>query len=85
MLPRRTAYQRTWTCTRADCWPRPAPTAECPYTLTTSGKCLFLSDAYASFQGCETEVCGPASAALVCIASQAENDEVADLLEYDEA
>ena len=63
----------------------PAPTAECPYTLTTSGKCLFLSDAYASFQGCETEVCGPASAALVCIASQAENDEVADLLEYDEA
>jgi hypothetical protein len=62
-----------------------APTRECPYTTTASGRCLFVSDGYASAPKCETDVCGPRGAALVCIASAAENDEVSALLGDGEA
>ena len=58
----------------------PVPTVPCPYNLTASGKCLFLSDEPVTFQECETDVCGPAGAALVCISSESENDEVLDLM-----
>ena len=48
----------------------------CPYTLTSSGKCVFFSSREVAFAECEENVCGPANATQVCIEDASQNAEV---------
>ena len=62
-----------------------APTIECPYTLTESGKCLFVSEHYYNFAECQNDFCAPNGGVVACIENDEENEVAKDVVGDGEA